>query len=385
MKEAPGATTSGSGRLVGPEAGMKEAPGATTSGSGRLVGLEAGMKEAPGATTSGSGRLVGPEAGMKEVPGATTSGFGHGKVILLGEHAVVHGQPALAAGIRVGVRAHAGPGDGTIHIPAWGVESLPGDDSPVRLALVSVAEKLGADLRSLDLWLEAEVPARAGLGSSAAMAVAVARALAGRTGAGEAAVMAAVDAAEKVFHGSPSGIDAAVAGRRGVGRFDKSAGWQPLAMPRPIELCVGLTGKPRQTATLVAAVGRLCDDLPVAGRLIDTMGDVARAGCDAVAAGEVTALGRLFNLAHGLLVGIGVSTPELDGMVHAARSAGALGAKLTGAGGGGAVIAIGPERHEEILRAWRGLGRYGFVTAIEHDEHAHAPTSMTSTPPIPQA
>jgi mevalonate kinase len=304
---------------------------------------------------------------MIEVGAGSTSGFGHGKVILLGEHAVVHGQPALAAGLAAGIRAHASPGDGTIHVPAWELELPPGDDSPVRTAVARLMAKMGVAPDSLDLWLESELPARSGLGSSAAMAVAVARAVAARTGAGKADILAAAAEAETVFHASPSGIDAAAASRGGVGRFDKATGWQAVPIPSPIELCVGLTGKPRETASLVKAVGRLCEDLPVARRLIEAMGEVANAGCAAVRAGDQITLARLFNLAHGLLAGVGVSTPELDSMVHAARAAGALGAKLTGAGGGGAVIAIGPGRHEEILRAWRGLGRYGFVTAIRSD------------------
>ncbi len=304
---------------------------------------------------------------MNELGAGSTSGFGHGKVILLGEHAVVHGQPALAAGLAAGIRAHASPGDGTIHVPAWELELAPGDDSPVRTAVARLMARLAVEPETLDLWLESELPARAGLGSSAAMAVAVARAVAARTGAGAQEILAAAAEAETVFHASPSGIDAAAASRGGVGCFDKATGWQAIPIPAPIELCVGLSGKPRETAALVKGVTRLCEEVPVTHRLVEAMGDVARAGCLAVRDGDQLALGRLLNLAHGLLAGVGVSTPELDAMVHAARAAGAVGAKLTGAGGGGAVIAIGPGRHDDILRAWRGLGRYGFTTRIQNE------------------
>ncbi len=97
------------------------------------------------------------------------------------------------------------------------------------------------------------------------------------------------------------------------------------------------------------------------------MGDLARAGMDALAVGDIAALARLFNMAHGLLSGVGVSTPALDDLVHTARAAGALGAKLTGAGGGGAVIALAVEHGDEVLRRWRGKGYYGFTTTIGHD------------------
>lgn len=298
--------------------------------------------------------------------GGTTTGVGHGKVILLGEHAVVFGQPALAAGLGATVRAHASPGTGGISVPAWQLEAEIGDDSTPGRAIGRLLDLLQVDRRSLDLWLESDVPARAGLGSSAAMAVAVARAVAARTGAGEPEVMAAVTAAETVFHGSPSGIDAAAASRGRLGRFDKQQGWQDLPLSQPFQLCIGLSGKARATATLVARVRELCESTPVARRLIDAMGELATAGMAALASGDLATLARLFNLAHGLLAGIGVSTPELDELVHTARAAGADGAKLTGGGGGGAVIALARGGADEVLRQWRAKGYYGFVTTIGH-------------------
>ena len=299
---------------------------------------------------------------MTETP--TTTGFGHGKVILLGEHAVVYGQPAIAAGMQVGVRAHASAGAGSVRVPAWQLDLQVGDDSPVSTAIDRLCQRLGVAGRSLDFWLEAEVPARAGLGSSAAMAVAIARAVAARTGAGEDEVLAAAAVAEAVFHKTPSGIDAAVASRGGVGRFDRDTGWQAIPLSRPIELCVGLSGQARQTSDLVSAVARLCERVPVARRLVDALGDLARAGTEALASGDSEALGHGFNMAHGVLSGLGVSTPELDALVRAARAAGALGAKLTGAGGGGAVIALAPDRGEEVLKRWRSMGCYGFLTLV---------------------
>lgn len=296
----------------------------------------------------------------------STTGIGHGKVIVLGEHAVVFGHPAVAAGLGAGVRAHASPGQGALSAPAWQLEAQVGDVSLPGQAALRLLERLHVDPASLDFWLECDVPARAGLGSSAAMAVAVARAVAARTGAGEAEVHEAVAAAESVFHRTPSGIDAAAASRGRVGRFDQATGWQDLALVTPIELCVGITGKSHDTGAMVAQVRALCDGTPVARKLIDTMGELAQAGCQALAAGDVAALARMLNLAHGLLAGIGVSCPELDDMVYTARAAGAAGAKLTGAGGGGAVIAIAGEHGEEVLRRWRAKGYYGFLTTIGH-------------------
>ena len=296
----------------------------------------------------------------------TTTGTGYGKVILLGEHAVVFGHPAVAAGLGAKVTAHASPGSGGLSAPAWQLEAQVDDASLPGQAMARLLEVLNTDKTSLDFWLAAEVPARAGLGSSAAMAVAVARAVAARTGAGEKAVEDAVAAAESVFHRTPSGIDAAAARRGRLGRFDKQGGWQELPLATPFNICVGLSGKPHDTGAMVAQVTALCNGTPVARRLIETMADLATAGIEVLATGDLAALGRMFDMAHGLLAGVGVSCPELDDMVSTARSAGALGAKLTGAGGGGAVIALPGPHADEILRRWRAKGYYGFVTTIGH-------------------
>jgi len=154
-----------------------------------------------------------------------SSGFGHGKLILLGEHAVVFGAVALAAGMPRGVRATATPGQGHIRVSAWGIDARVGDGSMVGTATARLLAALGAGPR--DFMIDTEIPARAGLGSSAALAVAMARAAAA-AGTDDATLLAAVGEAEAVFHGSPSGVDAAAALRGGVGRFRKGEGWQGL-------------------------------------------------------------------------------------------------------------------------------------------------------------
>lgn len=290
------------------------------------------------------------------------TGFGFGKVILLGEHAVVFGQPALAAGLSVGVRARATPGEGRVRIPAWNVEARVGDGSIVGAAIGKLLVRLGTD--PLDLDLDTDLPARAGLGSSAAMAVAVARAASIRLGCSDADLRAAVNEAETMFHNTPSGIDAAASMSGGVGRFQRDEGWRPIALRNRIKLCVGLSGKPRDTANQIESVAHLIRRVPVARRLVETLGEVTEAGIAALTIGDIDGLGRLFDLAHGLLAGLRVSSPDLDAMVHAARAAGAIGAKLTGAGGGGAVIALAPSHTQDVLARWRALGYDGFLAVI---------------------
>jgi len=292
------------------------------------------------------------------------TGFGHGKVILLGEHAVVYGQPALAAGMSAGVtvQVQARPGSGRLAAAAWSLDARAGDGSQVGRALDAILGRLRA--RDLDFTVDARIPARVGLGSSAALSVAVARAAALETDATDDEALRAAADGEAVFHGSPSGIDAAAAARGNVGRFQRDDGWRPVRVRAPLALCIGLSGVLHDTAAQVAAVRRLRDEAPVVDRVLETMGAVAEAGVKAVEAGEIARLGRLFDVAHGLLSSLGVSSPELDTMVNGARRAGAVGAKLTGAGGGGAAIALAPGREDDVLARWRADGFDGFQTVV---------------------
>jgi mevalonate kinase len=290
-------------------------------------------------------------------------GFGHGKVILVGEHAVVHGHAAIAAGISAGVAAEATPGGARLRVPAWSLEAATDDGTPVGRALAAVLDRFGA--RAFDFTATAGIPSRSGVGSSAALAVALARAAAAVTARDDAALIAAaVHDAESVFHGTPSGIDAAAATTGAVGRFTRAEGWRPVPVLQPMTICVGLSGRPRDTVAQVAAVGRLRERLAAADGVLHLMGRLAGDAEVALARGDVDGLGRIFDTAHGLLAAIRVSSPELDSLVHAARAAGAVGAKLTGAGGGGAVIALAPGHERDVLARWRDAGYEGFLAEI---------------------
>jgi mevalonate kinase len=133
---------------------------------------------------------------------------------------------------------------------------------------------------------------------------------------------------------------------------------------QPIRLCVGLSGRPRDTAAQVAAVARLRDRLAAADDILATLGKLADEAVGALAKGDVDGLGRTFDAAHGLLSALRVSSPELDALVQTARAAGAIGAKLTGAGGGGAVIALAPGHDRDVLARWKAAGYEGFMAEI---------------------
>ena len=290
--------------------------------------------------------------------------FGRGKVILLGEHGVVYGHPALAGALALGVSAVARPAAANrLRVDAWKIDTARDPGGTPAQALAALVSALGPP-RPVEVEAVATVPSRAGLGSSAALAVAAARAIAaafGRTLADDQ-IEAVANEAERVFHGNPSGVDVALATRGGIGVFEREQGLTPLPVA-PFHLAVGLSGVPRDTGARVADVARRRErDRAGTDAALTHLGDLARRGRDALAGGRLVDLGELFDDAHRTLAGLELSSPALDRLCVIARQAGARGAKLTGAGGGGAVIAIGNEI--QVARAWRREGFESLVVEV---------------------
>ena len=299
--------------------------------------------------------------------------FAPGKVILLGEHAVVYGQPALAGALSSGVTVMTRPGRGRLRVSAWNVDIDRQDPSPLGQAFAALAMRLGPDRTGsvdrleVDLDVEFQVPTSAGLGSSAALAVALCRALAHARGQefGTAAILDAAMAAETVFHGKPSGIDAAVAVHGGFGRFTRAAGWMPTRAARPVPLVVGHTGRQRDTKGRVARVAELASERTAEMEAhFRAIGALVEQGIAAVMAGDLAALGTAMNENARHLEVLEVSCPEIEKMCTLAREAGALGAKLTGGGGGGCVLALAPGREEAVRAAWSRAGFTSFLTEV---------------------
>jgi mevalonate kinase len=293
-----------------------------------------------------------------------TSAFG--KVILIGEHAVVHGHPALAAAIdrQVKVWFEGRPsGPISLSVPHWNVSVSVGEEHPLAEALGILAREVSAEHLSVSLHALAELPPAAGLGSSAATMVAVARALAAAAGrrVDPHRLEDIATAGERCFHGNPSGIDVALAARGGIGLFRRVTGLVPVAPAEPLELAVGLSGEPRRTGDMVARVANALSARPEeTGLRLEELGAAAFAGAAALEDGNLGRLGQLMARAQEILGGLGLSTRGIDGMIDAALREGALAAKLTGAGGGGAVIALAPGKSDDIVAAWRALGKNAF-------------------------
>lgn len=310
-----------------------------------------------------------------------------GKAILLGEHAVVYGHPALAGAIDCPLRCRlerpgavgsaVGDDNGAVgsaamgtnvrvQVPAWDVDVSSTDQHIVAQAVRALLAALDITALSAHIVVDTLLPRAAGLGSSAAFAVGLVRTLGQAVGRVLSAedIERAADAAERCFHANPSGVDVALATRGGLGLYRRGHGLEPVTAP-PVTVVVGLSGHPRRTADMVERVAaeRQRDPAGTDARLA-ALGQAALAGAAALGHGDRAALGALMCRAHGILAELGVSVPALDELARAAMEAGALGAKLTGAGGGGAVIAVADGREQAVLAAWRARGYHGFVCRV---------------------
>lgn len=298
---------------------------------------------------------------------------GWGKIILLGEHAVVYGYPALAAALDRGVTMDAVPttkGGMRLNIPAWNVSVKADDDSQIARCMCAVADALDLGKPDLSLVGDAQIPHGAGLGSSAALAVAMARALliATKRPQEPATIANAATASEVLVHGKPSGVDVALAITGGLGVFRRALGLSALrrsdGTTPSVRILVGPSGQPRSTGTMVQKVAEATGERPADKRLAE-LGGLTDTGTTALLGNDLPALGATMNRAQEVLADLGVSTPVLDGLCKLALEHGAHGAKLTGAGGGGAVIALAPrDKEQDILSGWKTLGVTGFVATL---------------------
>jgi mevalonate kinase len=305
-----------------------------------------------------------------------------GKIILFGEHAVVYGRPAIAAPVnQVQARAvvSAAPrrpaGDVLIQAPDIGLESfladLP-DENPLACAVNGVFAALGLSRPpACTIRTTSTIPVAAGMGSGAAVSVAIIRALSAFLGATlpDESVSDLAYEVEKLHHGTPSGIDNTVITYGMPVYFVRGQPIETLRLHQPFTLVIGDSGVASPTAITVGDVRRAWQANPTHYEAIfDQVGETVKAACTAIETGRLDKLGILMDKNHDMLRRIGVSSPELEQLVQAARDAGSLGAKLSGGGRGGNMIALVTENSAPaVARALLSNGAVSTITTIVRD------------------
>ncbi|HET8550970.1 MAG TPA: hydroxymethylglutaryl-CoA reductase, degradative [Gammaproteobacteria bacterium] len=292
---------------------------------------------------------------------------GHGKAILLGEHSVVYGRHAIAAPVPLAIRARVEDSDKgtTFMIPRWGIEQRlnPGNEHPGSFlqSLGLILKKFDIADRSMRIQVYPNVPRAMGLGGSAALAVAVIRALDRhcKLNLSDDDVCQLSYECEKVAHGTPSGIDNTVAtyGRTLLYRRGEPPLIKPLHLKEPLPLVIGLSGVESLTAKMVARVRRAWErNKTLYERIFDDIDALTLQGIEAIENHDLEQLGELMNICQGQLNALQVSSWEIEELIQVARDNGAVGAKLTGGGGGGSMIALCPDDRERVIRAMQNAG-----------------------------
>ncbi len=298
-----------------------------------------------------------------------------GKIILFGEHAVVYGEPAIAVPIssiqtRASVSGVIGGSSGEIQIDAPDI-SLSASvmeldpDHPLRAAVTAVVgnKDLGK-IPACNIQISSTIPAASGLGSGAAVSAALIRALSAFLGQRltDEQVSHLTFEVEKIHHGTPSGIDNTVIAHQKPVYYVKGEPFQFLSISTPFSILIAGSGIPGHTREAVQQVRQdWINDPARYDSLFKSIGEISKMAKERIVTGSPADLGPLMNENHILLQEMGVSTPELDLLVEAATQAGALGAKLSGGGLGGNIIALVDKGTDQITEA---LAKSGAVYTL---------------------
>jgi len=298
-------------------------------------------------------------------------GEGFGKVILFNEHFVVYGLPAIASAIgartTATVERSTGSGvemrDNRPATPGYKAEKF--DQQKESLDRMLKLMQIDSEHNHFTVTLGGSLIAASGVGASAASCAAIARAFSDELGLNysDEKVNEVAFEGEKGYHGTPSGIDNTAATYGGLiwyRREGESQIMERMRIPKPVEIVMGNTGKVADTKTVVAGVReRRAKEPAKYEQLFKNADQLVRIAREQLTALNLEKVGEYMNENHRLLQEIGVSSEELDVLVDAARHAGALGAKLTGTGRGGYMVALTPGRDLQD-RVAEEIGRKGF-------------------------
>lgn len=309
------------------------------------------------------------------------------KFILLGEHAVVYGFPAIAAplnGLCAHASVHPAPVGAGLRIEALDMnEVLPVEleadavDNALALTAQKVLKALNVAPPDAVIRVTSHIPMASGLGSGAAVSTAVARAVINAVDADidDDALNDIIYDIEKLYHGTPSGVDNTVVVYQKPVYFLRGQPPQLLDIGGALHFIIADTGEPSLTKVTVADVRRLYDEQPhVVGNTLADIGAIVERARDAIRDGDAVALGSLMTANHHSLRALNVSSDALERLVDAAIDCGALGAKLSGGGRGGHMIAlVAPDTIEAVSAALSSAGAVHIVHTQLGADHDHNP------------
>ena len=335
--------------------------------------------EGPGSSDGGSNPLRAIYLGVLMVIASAP-----GKVILFGEHAVVYGKPAIAAAITKRIYVKSRRIDSGIQI--FSEDKTESSIEYVKHAIELVIGTKRMKKQGIDVTIDSELPVGGGLGSSAALSVATIKSVSTLLGVdlGKEEIARLGREVESKVQGASSGIDPFVSTYGGAiyyrdGRFDRQ-------QINPLSIVIGYTGSPSSTKNMISNVSHLREKYPkIIDHIFDVIGDISERAkiildasnrrfearkskiCDESGDLNENELGDLMNLNNGLLEALGVSSFSLSNLVNASLLAGALGAKITGAGGGGCIFALSSGREKEVSTAIKMAGGVPIPVEISFD------------------
>jgi mevalonate kinase len=302
------------------------------------------------------------------------------KVILCGEHAVVYGRPAIALPLpelRAFARLQPSSAPFQIVAPDIGISFYLSQHSrhthePLARVAWAALERLGEQPPQAVLTIHSDIPIGANLGSGAAVSIAIVRALAAwfERELSPAEVSALAYEGEQLYHGSPSGIDNTVIAYEQPVWFVRGKAPEAFDAPVDLPLVIADTGVATPTHIPVGAVRAGWErDRSRYEALFDAIGALVYDARRAIERADLTQLGLLMNQNHAYLQQLDVSSPALDALCEAARAAGALGAKMSGGGRGGNMVALARDatHAEQLAQALRSAGSARVLLALRSE------------------